>query len=643
MKKKDKRKKKYNVCLDDDNYRPSRAGPIDTEIACLSQSQEMMEDKPPPPMILPMRDSPSFFLGLPSGPGRDNYVGIPQGTEENIMVVGGNGSGKSAGVAKPTLRTWRGAICATDIKGELSKFYEDLYQEGLVTRPYIVFDPTQADGPSFDPFGWLLRDSEDNLLSNINEIITAIIPTLPNDKELFWTKTEQGILSAALLHYFKLGLSFSETVCAILSSTISELCAELVQSQDIFMQIILGDIGSSKPETRACFDRGLRNKLMLFATDRYISHAFRGQREGANCFTWEDLDTHNIFLRIPADRIEQWSGAINLMYTQLIRHLERRPDMHTPEGQHNIQTLLLMDEFARFGKLEMITDAMATLRSKNVNICLMIQSVAQLDKIYGEGNRKIIFDNCKFQAILRANDADTQKYLCELIGTRLTIQRGVSEQEDEDGDTTGYSRQFSEIRDWTVQPHELATLNDVLLLTPYGFCRAEKFRLYDERMKSMLFDTPDVICAEGISVAASEDAEFQSLPYVVSRPAGVIPNTSKKNKGARIMPIEERIENANQKIQAVEQKQRLQKMNTQETQRRKDQRRNYIIGELVAKYFPDVLALEPGTQNENTTRFEPLEAFLYVLSTDYDLYQELQERAAQLVSENPGGEWRSPR
>ena len=618
MKKNDKKKKKYNVWLDDDNYRPSRDGPIDTEIAHLSQSQEMMEDRPPPLMILPKRDSPSFFLGLPSGPGRDNYVGIPQGTEENIMVVGGNGSGKSAGVAKPTLRTWRGAICATDIKGELSKFYEDLYQEGLVTRPYIVFDPTQADGPSFDPFGWLLRDSEDNLLSNINEIVTAIIPALPNDKELFWTETEQGILSAALLHYFKLGLSFSETVCAILSSTISELCAELVQSQDIFMQIILGDIGSSKPETRACFDRGLRNKLMLFATDRYISH-------------------------IPADRIEQWSGAINLMYTQLIRHLERRPDMHAPEGQHNIQTLLLMDEFARFGKLEMITDAMATLRSKNVNICLMIQSVAQLDKIYGEDDRKIIFDNCKFQAILRANDADTQKYLCELIGTRLTIQRGVSEQEDEDGDTIGYSRQFSEIRDWTVQPHELATLNDVLLLTPYGFCRAEKFRLYDERMKSMLFDTPDVICVEGTSVAVSEDTDLQSLLYVVSRPAGVIPNTSKKNKGARIMPIEERVANAQKKVQDAERRRRSEQRNAQEAQRKKDWRRNCVIGALVTKYFPSVLGYEPGTNAENQPQLESIEAFLYVLSADYDLVKELQDRAAQLMLDAPDGEWRPPK
>ena len=152
-----------------------------------------------------------------------------------------------------------------------------------------------------------------------------------------------------------------------------------------------------------------------------------------------------------------------------------------------------MDEFARFGKLEMITAALATLRSKNVNICLMIQSIAQLDRIYGEYDRRIIFDNCQFQAILRANDADTQKYLCELIGTRTSIQRSVSEHEDEFGDTTGYSRQISEIRDWVIQPHELATLDDVLLLTPYGSCQAKKYRPDDEEMSSKLLSRPEMI------------------------------------------------------------------------------------------------------------------------------------------------------
>ena len=50
---------------------------------------------------------------------------------------------------------------------------------------------------------------------------------------------------------------------------------------------------------------------------------------------------------------------------------------------------------------------------------------------------------------------------------------------------------------------------------------------------------------------------------------------------------------------------------------------------------------EPGTDAENQTRFEPLEAFLYVLSSNYDLVEELRERATQLVAEDPDGEWRT--
>lgn len=365
-------KKKYYKWLGDNDYDARLIKSPPTDYTCLSQLQRTDNKDIPKEMLLPIRGSPGFFLGLPSGPGGSNYIGIPQGTEGNTVVVGGNGCGKSAGIAKPTLRTWQEAICATDIKGELSEFYADLYNRGLAARPYVIFDPMQIDGPSYDPFWLLAHDSVDNLFNNVKEIAIAIAPVLPDDKQPFWAEAEQGVLAAALLHYFKCGLSFSEAMCKIVFSTMSKLCEELLESQDIRVRMALGEIGSLKPETRACFDQGLRNKLMVFAADPYISHAFRGQREGANCFNWDDLDYCNIFLRIPADKIEQWSGAVNLMYTQLIRHLERRPDMYSAEGVHNVQTLLLMDEFARFGKLEMITSALATLRSKNVNICLMI-------------------------------------------------------------------------------------------------------------------------------------------------------------------------------------------------------------------------------------------------------------------------------
>lgn len=635
-------KEKYNTWLGDPDYNASRVKLTSADYIYLQKSRESDGRSPPKEMLLPIRDGPGFFLGLPSGPGGSSYIGIPQNTEGNFMVVGGNGSGKSAGIAKPTLKTWQGPICATDVKGELSLCYEELSDQGLVTRPYLVFDPTQPEGPGYDPLWLLSHDGEDNLLNNVREIAMAIAPVSPEDKQPFWAETEQGVVAAALLYYFKLGLSFSEIMCKILSSSTSELCKTLVQSQDVCVRILLGEMAVMKPETLANIDRGMRNKLMLFAADPYISHAFRGQREGASCFNWSDLDHYNIFLRIPADKIDQWSGAINLMYTQLIRHLERRPEKYSAGGASNRQTLLLMDEFARFGKLPMITAAMATLRSKNVNICLMIQSVAQLDKIYGEHDRRIIFDNCQFQAILRANDADTQKYLCELVGTHICSRHSTSEQMDEELDTTGYNRQTNEVREWVVQPHELSTLDDVLLLTPYGFCRAEKFRLYDEEMRSLLLTAPKIIRAKVISVVPAEIGNLQVLPDHVLQPTEVISYHSPKNEGAKIMSIEERTANANRRIDATERKRRQEERVAQEEQKRKDSRRNYIIGELVARYFPSLQEYDPGTDAENRTHFEPLEAFLYVLSTDYELVEELKCRAAQLVSDDPDGEWRAP-
>lgn len=161
-------------------------------------------------------------------------------------------------------------------------------------------------------------------------------------------------------------------------------------------------------------------------------------------------------------------------------------------------------------------------------------------------------------------------------------------------------------------------------------------------MRSILLSTPEVIHVKAISVTPSETTSSSTIPCVATRITVANHDNFKKNEGAKMMSIEERTSNANRRIATVEQKKRQEERAAQEAQRRRDNRRNYIIGELVAKYFPDVLNIEPGTDAENLTRFEPLETFLYVLSTDYDLIEDLQERAAQLISDDPDGEWRTP-
>lgn len=548
------------------------------------------------------------------------FIGMPEGSDGNIIVVGGNGSGKSRYIAMPTLSTWHGAICATDIKGELSNHYAQLFRQGCVTRPHIIFDPTEPGSPSYDPFWWLLSDDESNLLSNIWDIVRSIIPLSPEDKQPFWVETEQGVFAAALLHYFQCGLSFSESVSMIVSESISALTSTLCASSDLRIRALLGEISEMKPETVAAVDRGLRNKLMLFAVDPQISHALRGKRESAPCFTWEDLQKYQIFLRIPAHKVEQWSGAINLMYAQLFRYLERRPERYTPESAAHPQLLLLMDEFARFGKLDNMTAALSTLRSKKVNICLFVQSIAQLDKFYGSEDRRIIFDNCQYQAILRANDPETQECLSKLIGTTIQRQHGISKQLDRDMSKSGFGLQISETRDWVIQPHELSTLHDVLLLTPSGFFEVEKssspIGSYEDILTKIVHDKPDNIALEKLILHNNMQIHKEG------------------NEECVMSTMEERQKNASERAKQFEQQQRKTQRQTKAAQKKKDERRKFIVGELVIQHFPKLLEIDPGTTQEETQkRFQNFSAFLEVLANSPYLH-ELQERAAQLVTTN---------
>ena len=586
------------------------------------------DEGPPEQMQRSLARDSGFFFGGMNQFGPDSYIAIPQGEEGHILMTGGSGSGKSS-MAKAALATWDGAICAADIKGELSECYERLSEKllraGIISRSYIIFDPTQEDGPAYDPFWWLLHDHEANLVSNIDEIALAIIPSLPDEKEPFWSDTERTILSAALFHYFKLGLSFSETVNKILEQDISSLCKELAESKDVCVKMRLGQIANADHTDSKILvgvDEGLRNKIMLFATDPYISHAFRGEREGAVCFNWDDLNQHNIFLRIPAYRVETWGRAINLMYTQLIRCLERRPEKYSAEGARNIQTLLLMDEFARFGKLEMITAAMSTLRSKNVNICLMVQSWAQLDKVYGKDERRILVDNAQYLVILQANDVETQKWFAERIGTKARYQSSMSEQLDRLMKGTGYSMQLSEARDWTVFPHKLSTLEDVLLLSPYGFCRLKKFRPSEEawqRLLSSICRTHRTFQKE-ISVSIDDPIDWDLLGGI-----------AKTNEDARMITIDERTANANKRVEEAQPPKPSVTEHKSAVQDESGSCINRAVGDLLLQKFPEILDLEPRYKEGDSDWSKPLEEMLSKL-TDNQRAMEAMKRSVDWPS-----------
>lgn len=93
----------------------------------------------------------------------------------------------------------------------------------------------------------------------------------------------------------------------------------------------------------------------------------------------------------------------------------------------------------------------------------------------------------------------------------------------------------------------------------------------------------------------------------------------------------ERIAKSKAYTAKLEQQRRIQLRKEREAKKKKDQRRNYIIGELISKYFPEVLKLELGTKAENAITFEPLEVFLSILSNDKILMKRLKKAAKYTI------------
>jgi type IV secretory pathway TraG/TraD family ATPase VirD4 len=262
----------------------------------------------------------------------------------------------------------------------------------------------------------------------------------------------------------------------------------VVEDKDGTCTIVVED---SKFLTGVCQE--LTNKLSIFVTEPRLRRTLIPSDKQMR---WEDMDTHNIFISVPQDRLEQYSPLLAMMITQAIRTLERRPDKHDPAGANQNHVLVMLDEAPRLGKIEVLESALSTLRSKNVEIALAVQSIKQLDAIYSENVRSVILDNCSHKAILRATDATTQDYLSKIVGTKTTIKNSY----------TLAGPQLSEATEPRVRPHEFATLKDMILITPKGYQRVKK-KLYFEPETENRFDRFIAKVRSGIAYAVAKAKE----------------------------------------------------------------------------------------------------------------------------------------
>ncbi len=380
-------------------------------------------------------------------------LGKPIGADGHFLVVGGPGSGKSSCIALPTLKYgWKSPALVVDIKGEL---YSKSFR-----IPAYVFNPMNSTAPGYDPFVPLYRSHHP--ASDVEDMAKMLIPAPTVVKDPFWHESAQNILAAHLLYSFKRGATFLQAIRTLLN-TEPALTLEIETEEDAECRLFLMQVSRSE-KTLSSVMQTLNNAVRPLVSDEYLA-ATLAKRE---VITPQLLEQgSSIFLQLPQAKLEQWRPLISLIIQQFCRHFEQRP-----EGIGR-PILFLLDEFPRLGNMPQVVHGLATLRSKNITIMLIVQSLAQLDVTYGHDQRKVIADNCDYKAILKATDADTQKYFSDLVGTyeKQKVTYTTSSQLGASSSSSTSTTTEDKLR---IKPEEFAYLQDIVLLAPYGYCRLQK-------------------------------------------------------------------------------------------------------------------------------------------------------------------------
>jgi len=465
----------------------------------------------------------------------NNYIIKPENKDGHIMVIGGVGSGKSSCIAMPTIRAWQSRIFAIDIKGELSQYASRYRSRIKVFSPQnasTYTEDTNADNKvntyGYDPYTFLHttpnqnNTNSTNLTQEAKAIAQSLIPLPPETKDPFWIDSAQTLLTGAILHYYTLKYSFIDTLKEIQQNGAKSLVETINTSPDDDARLFMGGFVDMSDKTLSGIFAELSRNIITLVTDNDIVSAL----SNPNIIQPADLEYgYDIFLNIPEHLLRQWKNLLSLMVNQFLLFFERRSDKSnnksSNEGYNNINNninntnknqsgtekekhtnphptnhnqahnttsthpppiLFLLDEYPRLGKIPSIIDALATLRSKNITICLILQSLAQLDMIYGISQRKVIADTCAYKAILSATDPETQEYFSKLVGTyeKTKKSHGVSFDPLIGLLGRGKSENTTTEEKRIIKPEEFATLKDIVLLHPFGagFLRVGKVPYY---------------------------------------------------------------------------------------------------------------------------------------------------------------------
>ena len=340
----------------------------------------------------------------------------------NVLVVGGSGAGKSRAYAVVNIMQCNCSMVITDPKGELLRKTGGLLErEGYEVRVFDLINPETSF--CYNPFAYV-RDDKD-VLKLINNLIRNTTPKGAQSSDPFWEKSETALLQALMLYLLHEAPPEEQNFSMIMEMLGSAQVKEDDEEYQNPVDLLFEELAKKKPNSFA----GRQYKLYKLAAGKtaksiLISCGARlapfDIQELRDLTMYDELqldtlgDKKTALFLIMSDTDSTFNFLISMVYTQLFNLLcDKADDVYG--GKLPIHVRCLIDECANIGQIPNLEKLMATIRSREISACLVLQAQSQLKALYKD-NADTIIGNCDSSIFLGGKEPTTLKELSQSLG-----------------------------------------------------------------------------------------------------------------------------------------------------------------------------------------------------------------------------------
>jgi len=380
---------------------------------------------------------------------------------KNVLVVGGSGSGKTRFWLKPNLLQCHSSYVVTDPKGTIVlECGQAMLKNGYKVKVLNTINFKKS--MHYNPFAYV--HSEKDIL----KLVTTLMTNTKGEGsggDPFWEKSERLLLTA-LIAYLHYEAPVEEQNFATLLEMLNTM--QVLEDDEEYqnpVDLLFEELAKKKPNSFA----GRQYKLYKLAAGKtaksiLISCGARlapfDIQELRDLTMYDELhldtlgDKKTALFLIMSDTDSTFNFLISMVYTQLFNLLcDKADDVYG--GKLPIHVRCLIDECANIGQIPNLEKLVATIRSREISACLVLQARSQLKAIYKD-NADTIVGNMDSQIFLGGSEPTTLKDLSEILGKETIDAFNTS---DTRGNSPSYGTTFQKMGHELLSRDELAVLD----------------------------------------------------------------------------------------------------------------------------------------------------------------------------------------